>query len=65
MSSPLTRFNQGSPEHRAEMIKFLQQQLIARQKEQQAIYTSNPARMVELGFEIKDLQEKIKKLQGK
>lgn len=65
MSSPLTRLNQGSPEERAKMIKFLETQLAQLRQEMRVAMVKNPSRMVELGVSAQNIENEIRRLRGR
>lgn len=67
MSSPLNRLQQGSPEYRAEMIKFLEQQLMVVKKDI-AIATKispNAEKMIDLNIRARDIEDQIRRLRGR
>lgn len=65
MSSPLTRLQQGSPEYRAEMIKFLEQQLVQLRQEMKVVMVKNPSRMIELGDAAQKVENELRRLRGR
>lgn len=65
MSSPLTRLNQGSPEERTKMIKFLETQLVQLRQEMRVTMVKNPSRMVELGVSAQNIENEIRRLRGR
>lgn len=65
MSSPLNRFNQGSPEERAKMIQFLEQQLAQLRQEMKIVMIKNPSRMVELGVAAQNVENELRRLRGR
>lgn len=67
MSSPLNRLKEGSPQYRAEMIKFLEQEL-ARARKEMGDAIKNPSRVAELSnwaVSAQNIENELRRLRGR